>query len=370
MSVDIISVFNNKGGVGKTTLTFHLAHALALLGKKVLLVDADPQCNLTIYALPVEVIQSIWSAEDAFIDDLDLARRDVTNDAFAAFCSEPRTLHFLLKPAEEGTQDLPVLPPPIPVATNLHLIPGRLTLHMFEDVVARRWSDAFVGNALALRTLSEIRRVIKRYAEVNNYDIAIVDTSPSLGPLNKIALTMVDGFVVPCGPDLFSLYGVRNIGNTLDRWKKEYDTLYALIAPQKRPEFPARFVRFLGYTVYNARLRTDSTPWNMAIAHHNYASQIKDFVRRFIDRKLSEGLSDAELDEPIGGQSVMHSHNTYPSHAQKYNVPMWSLPFSQVESEDRPTIQINKERYIATQGAYTTFAMDLLKRIDGVGHVG
>ena len=59
-----ISVFNNKGGVGKTTLTFHLAQALGLLGHKVLLIDADPQCNLTIFALHTEVIEAIWEAED------------------------------------------------------------------------------------------------------------------------------------------------------------------------------------------------------------------------------------------------------------------------------------------------------------------
>jgi cellulose biosynthesis protein BcsQ len=69
MTVEIITVFNNKGGVGKTTLTFHLAHALAELGHKVLAIDLDPQCNLSIYCLPVETIQKIWDAENSFIDE-------------------------------------------------------------------------------------------------------------------------------------------------------------------------------------------------------------------------------------------------------------------------------------------------------------
>jgi chromosome partitioning protein len=47
----IISMFNNKGGVGKTTLLFHVAHVLAESGRKVLIVDCDSQCNLTAYAL-------------------------------------------------------------------------------------------------------------------------------------------------------------------------------------------------------------------------------------------------------------------------------------------------------------------------------
>ena len=64
-----ISIFNNKGGVGKTTLTFHLAHALAVMGKRVLMIDADPQCNLTLYAMTQEKIVDIWDKEDKFIED-------------------------------------------------------------------------------------------------------------------------------------------------------------------------------------------------------------------------------------------------------------------------------------------------------------
>lgn len=65
----IISVFNNKGGVGKTTLTFHVAHALSEMGYKILLIDADPQCNLTICSLDQEYIHKIWEMEDPFIDE-------------------------------------------------------------------------------------------------------------------------------------------------------------------------------------------------------------------------------------------------------------------------------------------------------------
>jgi cellulose biosynthesis protein BcsQ len=65
----VISVFNNKGGVGKTTLTYHIAHAISEMGKRVLMVDADPQCNLTIYALNQERLHQIWEIEDSFIDE-------------------------------------------------------------------------------------------------------------------------------------------------------------------------------------------------------------------------------------------------------------------------------------------------------------
>jgi cellulose biosynthesis protein BcsQ len=96
MPVEIISIFNNKGGVGKTTLTFHLAHALAELGHKVLVIDLDPQCNLSIYSLPVEEIQKIWDAENHFIDEpgFQAARETMSSAKFASFCKKPRTIHF------------------------------------------------------------------------------------------------------------------------------------------------------------------------------------------------------------------------------------------------------------------------------------
>lgn len=366
MAVEIISVFNNKGGVGKTTLTFHLAHALAELGHKVLAVDLDPQCNLSIYSLPVEQIQSIWEAENAFIDEpgFEAARAAMSPKKFEALCKAPRSIHFSLKPTEEGTGPLEHLPPPIELAPNLHLVPGRLTLHMFEEALARRWSEAFVGQPLALRTLSEIRRVLLQYATDYGYEYVIVDTSPSLGQLNKTILTTVDAFLVPCSPDLFSLYGIRNIGSSLARWTSELKTLYSLIPFSRRPALPKSFVGFLGYTVYNAKKREGSTPWDMAIAHYGYAKQIPETVATHMPASLSDGIERGTLDQPIGGMAVMHSHNTYPAHAQKYHVPIWKLPSHPwLEEGDRATVLTNRKRYIDTKIAYRNFAKDVISRV-------
>lgn len=366
MAVQIISVFNNKGGVGKTTLTFHLAHALAEMGHKVLLVDLDPQCNLTIYCMSVESIQDLWDTEVSYIDEPGFGetRKQASVKDFKSLCSKPRTVHFLLKPAEEGTGELEALPPPHRLTQNLDLLPGRLTLHMFEEMVARRWSEAFVGQPLALRTLSEIRRVIHEYAALHSYDYAVVDTSPSLGPLNKVILSTVDAFLIPCAPDLFSLYGVRNIGNSLTRWQAELRTLYSLIAPTRRPHLPKDFVRFLGYTIYNAKLRTGSSKWDMAIAHYNYAKQIPDVITEHVPAKLSEGITKKNLKQPIGDMAVMHTHNTFSAHAQKYHCPMWRLPGNpRLEHEDETTIRPNAQRYKDTKAAYQKFAEAVLERL-------
>ena len=71
----IISLFNHKGGVSKTTTAFNLGWAMAESGKRILIVDGDPQCNLTIFSLPEEEIYEIWVREDNYIEDFDNARK-------------------------------------------------------------------------------------------------------------------------------------------------------------------------------------------------------------------------------------------------------------------------------------------------------
>jgi cellulose biosynthesis protein BcsQ len=169
-----ISVFNNKGGVGKTTLTYHLAHALAELGKKTLVIDLDPQCNLTIFGLADERIYDIWKVEDDYIDDFNDAR--LKDKAFAAHLESPRSIHFDLKPAEDGTAELPNLPPPVKLTNNLDILPGRLTLHLYEDKIASRWSDVYQGDPLAIRTVARTRTLATEYSALRDYDIVIYDT--------------------------------------------------------------------------------------------------------------------------------------------------------------------------------------------------
>ncbi|QXO15787.1 ParA family protein [Vibrio ostreae] len=71
----VVSVFNNKGGVGKSTLTYHMGAALSELGIKTLLVDLDPQSNLTLYGLSEKELEKIWIAEDPFIEDFAAAKK-------------------------------------------------------------------------------------------------------------------------------------------------------------------------------------------------------------------------------------------------------------------------------------------------------
>lgn len=362
--VRIISVFNNKGGVGKTTLSFHLAHALAELGHRVLMVDLDPQCNLTINCMDVEDIHQIWQAEDAFFESFQEQVERLSPRDLDALLATPRTVHFLLRPTEEGTGELPRLPVPHTVAPNLDLLPGRLTLHSYEDKIASRWGEVYQGDPLAIRTLTRPRALIREYAQTRGYDVAIVDTSPSLGVLNKVAISTVDGFIVPCMPDMFSLYGIRNIGDALGKWKKQFDTMYSLISEQKRGQFPQEFVKFLGFTIYNARKYKGQNEWDLATAGMNYARQIPDAIRRFIPADVRRNLDDGSLAAPIGGTAVMHTHNTLVVMAQKYQLPIWQLPSSpKLQNGDRNTVAASRQAYESTRAAYHQFAMAVMSSV-------
>lgn len=369
INMKVFSVFNNKGGVGKTTLTFHVAHALASLGKKVLLIDADPQCNLTIYSMTQDELHDIWSEEDSFIElGFEGSAKKIGNDALEKLNSNVRSLHYILKPVEDGVSDVEILSPPKKLTDNLSIIPGRLTLHLYEEKIAERWAGAYRGDPLAIRTITKVREIAQSYGDQYNFDYVIVDTSPSLGSMNKVVISTVDGFIVPASPDLFSLYGIRNLGHALGKWKKEFDIIFSLISPEKRGLFPNNFVNFLGYTIYNAKKRSDGkNPWGLARAHYNYASQIPSVVKQFIPEEIRSHINDGIANQPIGELSVMHGHNTFPAMAQKYNLPMWQVPSAAIESEDKPSIQPNTDKYESTLAAYQEFSSDLISRIELLG---
>lgn len=360
----IVTVFNNKGGVGKTTLTYHLAHALAEIGTKVLLVDLDPQCNLTIISTEMENIHQIWAREDPFIEDFADSRTSLGEDGFSQLISTPRSIHFLLKPTEDGTAELDQLPPTMNLGPNVDLVPGRLTLHLYEAKVGERWSGIYQGDPLAIRTATRVRALAHEYGAQNGYDLVIFDTSPSLGALNRHLLSLADGFLIPCSPDLFSVYGIRNIGDALRTWRKQFESIFHFISDQKRANFPRSFVKFMGYTLYNAkRYSKYENELNLAKAHQNYAVQIPGTIKRSIDHSNMIALQGV-ADSSIGDNVIIHSHNTFPSMSQKYHMPMWNLPDCGIlDPEDHSTIGGNQQAYRNTQFAYHGFARDFLTRV-------
>lgn len=315
----------------------------------------------------MEKIESIWTPEDPYVEDFALAR-DIAGSNYSSLISTPRSVHFCLKPTEDGTAELATLPPPIELTKQVHILPGRLTLHLYESKVAERWSGVYQGDPLSIRTGTRIRTLALDYADKHGYDIVILDTSPSLGALNRNILSLADGFIIPCSPDLFSMYGVRNIGNALRTWKKQFQSIFHFLSDAKRDQFPSEFVKLLGYTIYNAKRYSGYlNDLDLATANYHYAEKIPETIKQYIDNSDILGLVDGFVDSSIGDNAVIHSHNTFPSMSQKYNLPMWKLPqCDRLEPEDRSTIAGNQARYLETRSSYRTFAKDFLERVEAL----
>lgn len=372
----IISVFNNKGGVGKSTLTYHLGYALAEMGYKVLMIDLDPQCNLTICAMMEEELHKIWEDEDLFIDDYESAARDNPE-----IRNTPRSIHFVLKPAEDGISEPLSMSPPYSIDENIDLLPGRLSLHKYENKIAERWNGVYQGDNLSIRTVTNIRSICQKYTESNSYDYVLIDTSPSLGILNKVIISTVDGFFIPAQPDMFSLYGIRNIGNALQLWQREFVSIYTLISEEKRAKFPNQFVQFLGYTIYNAKKYTRNkepfNEYNLAQAHFQYVSQIQETILRFIQESNRAAIPPEVISKPIGGAAIIHSHNTFPAMAQALKCPMWRIPdvYAKLENDNPEYLEfLNQNGFDYNRGNngrlrnigtnYHEFTKDLITRIE------
>lgn len=86
---------------------------------------------------------------------------------------------------------------------------------------------------------------------------------------------------------MFSLYGIRNIGNSLEQWQKEFNTIYSLISKDKRDKFAKKFVKFIVYTIYNAKKYTnDRNEYDLAKAHYSYVKRIPECYLNYSENNV------------------------------------------------------------------------------------
>lgn len=220
----IITFFNNKGGVGKTTTVYHIAWMLKELGYKVLAVDLDPQCNLSSIFLTTERMEEIVLEEQKV------------------------TILDAIIPVSEGEPYIPVHIENI--AENLSLLIGNLSLSAFEDKLSDSWTKCLEGDVCGFKVTSVFKTLIEDAAQRCEADYVLIDVGSNLGAINRAVLISSEFVVLPVAADLFSLQGIKNLGETLNHWKKEWNKRL-LEYPEEKDKsiIPQGIMKPIGYLI-------------------------------------------------------------------------------------------------------------------------
>jgi len=294
-----IAVFNHKGGVGKTTLTVNIAAALAGLGKTVLLIDSDPQCNLTSYLIDPEVVDDMLDSSES---------------------ANGRTLWSAVRPFAEGDGQVKIVDPIETPISNLFLIPGDIALSKYEQDLHTSWGECFQRRVRGFRGISALSLLANTVSKRKNADFVFYDSGPNIGPLNRSILLDCDYFVVPATCDGFSVRAFRTLGRTLYDWIKDWRMALSL-APDDVYLLPGQPV-FIGHIIQRFREWAEQP----AAAYQSFIPRIErgitsDIVN--ILRQLDKSLAPLPSTQYKLGQ--IKDFGRLAPEAQISGLPIWQV---------------------------------------------
>jgi cellulose biosynthesis protein BcsQ len=231
-----IAFFNHKGGVSKTTTTFNLGWMLASKGKRVILVDTDPQCNLTGMALG----ESTEDDEER-IANIYNTHSNIKTGLAPAFESQPRAIEAV-DCIQVNNQE------------GLFLLPGHVGFAEYE--VTLGIVQELSGSVQALKNLpGSISDLLDKTARKFNADYLLIDMSPSLGAINQNLLMTSDFFIVPTTADFFSVMAIDSLASVLPKWYAWAKAASSMkILKDATYPFPEVTLKFLGTIIQNYRI--------------------------------------------------------------------------------------------------------------------
>ncbi|MBN2023276.1 MAG: AAA family ATPase [Pirellulales bacterium] len=289
-----IAFFNNKGGVGKTSLVYHLSWMYAELGVNVVAADLDPQANLTAMFLPEERLEQLWpdgSHPDSVLGCIDPIRRGVGD------VSDPHVESM---------------------GERLGLVVGDLGLSAFEDKLSAAWPRCVDREEDAFRVTSSFHRILASAAVQQSADLVLIDVGPNLGAINRTALIAADHVVVPLASDLFSLQGLRNLGPTLQAWRSQW-----LDRLQRRPpgldfDLPRGDMAPIGYAILQHAVRLDRPV-------KAYERWMKRIPGTYHTEVLGEADTDVSVEEDPHCLASLKNYRSLMPLAQDALKPMFQL---------------------------------------------
>ncbi|MYN65833.1 MAG: ParA family protein [Acidobacteria bacterium] len=290
-----IAFFNNKGGVGKTTLVYHLAWMYAELGYSVVAADLDPQANLSAVFLSEDRLEELWPDDE-----------------------HPDSILGAVSPILRGVGDIRE-PHVEPITTNLGLVVGDLGLSSFEAKLSSAWPDCLGRDESAFRTESAFYRTILNAAYKRNADLALVDVGPNLGAINRAVIVAANFVVFPLAPDLFSLQALRNVGPTLREWRNDWQDRLERRPQVQDLQLPTADILPAGYIVMQHAVRAGRP----VQAYQKWIKRIPNVYRKEALEQTGSSVSSTENDSEC--LATLKHYRSLMAMAHEARKPMFHL---------------------------------------------
>lgn len=312
MHMPVTAVFANKGGVGKTLITANLAFSLSEAGRKVLVIDADTQCNLSLLCLGPNF--------------LNVAKT---------------TVETIMRPVYRGQGYVEEIETVRSDAFEIDVLSGDPAFALAEDFLGGEWIAARSGQLRGIGATLALRHAVQMLAP--RYDDILIDCSPMLGSTTRAALLAADSFITPVTPSPFSVMGLGNAAQWVAKWRRSW----AGIPIEGRREADLTSVplpAFAGYVLNNSV----------------YPTLVADAVpMRLIDE--AAGKLDEACGQPIGAGSRI-AELPYSGAARLAEVKR--LPFRKLDSEHGVAGAAFADRFRAAS-AFDALANGYVARLGG-----
>ena len=329
----IITLFNHKGGVCKTTTTYHLGWKLSQKGKKVLLVDADSQCNLTLSVIGED------NYEQFFTDN---PLNNIKSCLSYAFESKPELI-----PAADCVK--------VKDNNSLFLLPGNFDITEFE--VQLSVSFQLTGSFSIMKNLpGSFYYLLQKTAEKLNIDYILVDLNPSLSAINQDFIVSTDYFILPASPDYFSQMAIKSMARILPNWEK-WAKQARLIFNDSTYPLPNKTPKFIGYTINDYTIRNGEPA--------KAFQEIIDKINTTIVNELVPSLQRENMllpDIQYNGNyclAKISNFQTLQAKYQKYGIPVFALTDAQLESSGT-VLEQQKEKRDSFDAIFSDFADKVL----------
>lgn len=306
-----IVVFNHKGGVSKTTTAFHIGWMLANQGNKVLLVDGDPQCNLTALFLGLGKFDIYYEGEET-------QKNNIKDGVAMVFNGQPEPIKPFECPSAERNK-------------NLYLLPGHMNLSEYESALTLSLSSVFSTMKNLPGAFNELINLIgKKYS----IDYVIIDLNPALSALNQVLFLTADSFLIPVNPDSFALMALKSLSRILPdwvRWANNNQRIFA-DATYKLPQSHPLFLGII-YQRFNIRNGIATAPYRDKIDELKEA--VKDVLMPSFQEAKMVFSPDEYLEAKIPDTKDLMEVKDYQGLApksQRCNVPVFELYDDELEA--------------------------------------